>query len=71
MFQLTPADKDIISRQNVVQRMQVSERDPFMHKPKQAWRGFHKPVASTNELMASLEPYEARRKTQDGVMERY
>ena len=51
--------------------MKVSEKDPFMNKPKQIWRGFHKPIASTKELMASLEPYDARKKTHDGVMERY
>ena len=71
MFQLTPADKDIISKQNIVQRMQVSEKDPFMNKPKTIWRGFHKPISSTNELMASLEPWETRKMTEGGIMERY
>lgn len=71
MFQITPKDKEIINRQNIVQRMQVSEKDPFMNKPKPVWRGFHKPIASTNELMATLKPYETRRPTKQVIMERY
>ena len=43
--------------------MQVSAKDPFMNKPKATWQGFHKPVASTEEIMESLEPYETRRQT--------
>ena len=43
--------------------MQVSAKDPFMHKPKVVWQGFHKPIASTEEIMESLEPYETRRQT--------
>ena len=41
--------------------MQVSENDPFMNKPKAKWHNFHKPVASTEEIMEQLEPYETRK----------
>ena len=41
--------------------MQVSELDPFMNKPKAKWNGFHKPIASTEEIMEQLEPYETRK----------
>ena len=51
--------------------MKVSERDPFMNKPKQIWRGFHRPIASTEELMESLEPYETRRQTEGPCFERF
>ena len=41
--------------------MQVSENNPFMNKPAKKWRGFHKPVASTEEIMEQIEPYETRK----------
>lgn len=46
--------------------MQVSAKDPFMNKPKVPWQAFHKPIASTEEIMESLEPYETRKQT-DGL----
>ena len=63
MFQLTDADVDILAKQSVVERMQVSPQDPFMNKPKQPWKGFHGAIASTSEIMESLEPYETRKLT--------
>ena len=54
MFQLTDKDKDVITRQKIVHRMQVSKEDPFMNKPKSVWRGFHKPPTSTIDMMQEL-----------------
>lgn len=34
-----------------------------MNKPKPIWRAIHKPIATTAELMGSLEPYETRKHT--------
>ena len=51
--------------------MQVSEKDPFMNKPKTKWHGFHNPIASTEEIMESLEPYETRTKTDLKSMKRF
>lgn len=64
MFQLTDADNDILAQRSVVERMKVSDKDPFMNKPKSLWKGFHAPIASTSEIMESLEPYETRRLTE-------
>ena len=50
--------------------MQVSEKDPYM-KAKVDWRPFHKPIASTEELMESLEPYESRRLTHAEHFDRF
>jgi hypothetical protein len=71
MFQLTEADRDSISKTKIVTRMKVSEKDPFMNKSKQIWRGFHRPIASTEEIMESLEPYETRKVTQIASLERF
>ena len=71
MFQLTDADVDILSKRSVVERLKVSEKDPFMNKPKQNWTGFHRPIASTTEIMESLEPYETRKMTEANTMERF
>lgn len=43
--------------------MKVSEKDPFMNKPKQIWKATHHPAVTTAELMGSLEPYETRKPT--------
>ena len=71
MFQLTDGDRDILAQQSVVERLKVSEKDPFMNKPKSLWKGFHKPIASTTEIMESLEPYETRKLTQAQTMDRF
>ena len=42
-----------------------------MGKPKQAWRSFHRPVATTDEIMESLEPYETRKQTEGVFMDRF
>ena len=51
--------------------MQISAKDPFMNKPKTIWKNFHKPVASTSEIMESLEPYETRKQTEGQFMQRF
>ena len=71
MFQLTDADKEILEKKKIVERMQVSEKDPFMHKPKPVWKPLHKPIASTSEIMESLEPYETRKQTEGTQFERF
>ena len=71
MFQLNETDKDIINQTKVVQRMQISGKDPFMGKPKQVWRSFHRPIATTEEIMESLEPYETRKITEGHFMDRF
>ena len=71
MFQLTPADSEIISSQNIVYRMSISEKDPFMNKPKPVWKPFHKPIATTDELMGSLEPYDSRKRVETSYLERF
>ena len=62
MFQLTDKDREAMQRQAIQKRLQISEKDPFMNKPKPVWRGFHKPPTTTGEIMESLEPYETRKK---------
>ena len=64
LFELSEQDRALLDTKKVVQRMQVSSKDPYMNKPKRVWQSFHKPVASTNEIMESLEPYESRKKTE-------
>jgi len=71
IFQLTDQDRDILTQKNIVHRMAVSDKDPFMNKPKQPWRATHAPTATTNELMGSLEPYETRVPTQNNEFIRY
>ena len=71
MFKLTDADKDIIDRLNIVPRLKVSERDPFMNKPKKVWQSFHRPVARTSEILETLEPHETRRATIDPTLGRF
>ena len=71
MFQLTDEDKEILEKKKIVPRLQISEKDPFMNKPKQVWRGFHGPIASTEQIMSSLEPYETRKSTEAEVMDRF
>jgi hypothetical protein len=66
MFQLTDADKDILTQKKIVPRLHVSDKDPFMNRPRVFWRAMHRPVASTSEIMQSLEPYETRRATENG-----
>ena len=51
--------------------MVISDKDPFMHKPKPIWKPTHKPIASTEEIMESLEPYETRRQTEGHFVERF
>ena len=51
--------------------MHVSPKDPFMNKQKRIWKNFHKAVASTNEIMESLEPYETRKQTKTQYMQRF
>ena len=58
-------------KKHFVPRMQISDKDPFMNKTKVQWRPFHQPIASTNELMASLEPYETRKMTEAPILERF
>lgn len=71
MFQLTEKDKEAMLRQQIIERFKPSERDPFMNKPKQVWRGIHRPPTNTEELMQHLEPYETRKKTEADSMERF
>lgn len=71
MFQLTAEDREVMERKKIVPRIQITDKDPFMHKPKPIWRGFHRPIASTEELMESLEPYETRKSTNPAVMDRF
>lgn len=70
MFQLTDNDKEILANQNVVQRLQVSEKDPYM-QPKQDWKPMHQPIASTEELMESLEPYDSRKLSNLEAVDRF
>ena len=42
-----------------------------MNKPKQIWKPFHKPIASTDEVMSSLEPYETRKMTEAPYFNRF
>jgi len=42
-----------------------------MNKPKPVWRAIHKPIATTEDLMASLEPYETRKHTQGSEFVRF
>ena len=71
MFQLTDDDKEILERKKIVPRLQITDKDPFMHKAMPVWRGFHRPVASTEEIMESLEPYETRKSTNPNQMDRF
>ena len=71
LFELTEKDREILERKRVVPRMQISSKDPFMNKPKRIWQNFHKPVASTSEIMESLEPYETRKQTENQSLQRF
>jgi len=71
MFQLTDQDKEAMARQAIVHRKKISELDPFMNKPKSIWQPFHRPIASTEEIMESLEPYETRKKTDRSYLDRF
>ena len=42
-----------------------------MNKPKPIWRAVHRPIATTEELMESLEPYETRKHTETNWFERF
>ena len=51
--------------------MTVSDKDPFMNKPKTIWKAMHRPAPSTDELMSSLEPYETRKMTEGDWGQRF
>ena len=54
MFKLTDKDSTILDQQNIVERIKISDKDPFMNKTKPIWNAIHKPVVSTDELMQTL-----------------
>ena len=60
-----------MTQKNIVHRMQVSDKDPFMNKPKQIWKATHQPAPTTEELMSSLEPYETRKPTSGSEFVRF
>ena len=74
MLHRKDADKNIFLTQQkkiTTPRFVVSDKDPFMNKPRVFWKAMHPPVASTEELMQSLEPYETRKVTDKDWMRRF
>ena len=51
IFQLTEKDREILTKEKIVERIKISDQDPFMNKPAKRWTSFHQPIATTEELM--------------------
>ena len=71
MFELTEQDKETLAQKAIVPRIKISDKDLFMNKPKTLWQPFHKPIACTEDILESLEPYETRKITDLSFLDRF